>query len=360
MRALMLLFIFVIATPRARAFPEMTRHGYAQCTACHLSPSGGGVLTAYGRQMAEEVLSTWSYKGEGQVLHGALKKDRSEKGLLIGGDVRSVQTHRKNSSVRAGRFFLMQANLDVAYQKDKYAAFISVGQIEEPLSGRVQGNLNATKYYGMVNLTDAWALRAGRFAPAFGLNIADHVLVTKQGLGLHPWLQYDTAETSLLTENWSLFAGVSKTANNTPAILQEDAISLQGTYNFGERFKVGASGWYGEGDSNIRRLYGVNAILGFTHQLYNLTEVDFSRDSKRDGMFAMSRLGYEMHKGLVPYVQYQHQQTDLENTGAITRHYTFGGHFFPRPHFELSAQWSKVHTPKELTDDAYVMAHYYF
>jgi Cu-processing system permease protein len=31
--------------------------------------------------------------------------------------------------VRTGRFFLMQANLDLAYQYDRYAAMISVGQI---------------------------------------------------------------------------------------------------------------------------------------------------------------------------------------------------------------------------------------
>jgi hypothetical protein len=356
-KALLILFSL---SAQAWAFPEMTRHGYTQCTACHLSPSGGGVLTAYGRQMSEEVLSAWGYKGEGQVLHGALKADPAEKGILAGGDVRSAQIHRKNSSVRTGRFFLMQANLDLAYQYDRYAAMISVGQIEEPLSGRVQGNLNATRFYGMVNLTEAWALRAGRFMPAFGLNMPDHVLVTKQGLGLQPWMQYDTAETSLLTENWSLFAGVSKTVDNTPKIFAENAVNLHGTYNFGERFKAGASGWYGENDANIRRLYGVNAILGFTHHLYNLTEVDFSRDSLRNGMFAMSRLGYEVRKGIIPYVQYQHQHADLEDRGTVTRYYTLGGHFFPRPHFEVSGQWSKVRNAREWSDDAYLLVHYYF
>jgi hypothetical protein len=254
----------------------------------------------------------------------------------------------------------MQANLDLAYQYGRYAAMISVGQIEEPLSGRLQGNLNATRFYGMVNFTDALALRAGRFTPAFGLNMPDHVLVTKQGLGLQPWLQYDTAETSLLTENLSLFAGVSKTADNTPKIFEEKAFNLHGTYNFGERFKAGASGWYGENDANIRRLYGVNAILGFTHRLYNLSEVDFSHDSSKDGMFAMSRLGFEVRKGLIPYVQYQHQQTDLEDRGTVTRHYTLGGHFFPRPHFEVSGQWSKVRNVREWSDDAYLLVHYYF
>jgi len=349
-----------LAQSRAWAFPELTRHGYTQCSACHLSPGGGGVLTAYGRQMSEEVLSTWTRKGEGQVLHGALKTDPAERGLLFGGDVRSIQTHRKNSTVRTGRYFLMQANAEIAYQSEKYAAMISIGQIEDPTSGRVQGNFNSTKFYGMFNFTDSWAIRAGRFTPQYGLNMPDHVLVTKQGIGFIPQLQYDTIETSLLLENWSLFAGVSKNVDNTSPALKEDAVNVHGTYNFSERYKVGASGWYGERANDIRRVYGMNAILGFTHRLYNLTEIDFLNDKTRDGLHAMSRLGYEVFKGVTPYVQYQHQNSNMNSDGTTTRHYTLGANFYPRPHFEVSGQWSKVRNPKEWSDDAYLLVHYYF
>ncbi len=78
----------------------------------------------------------------------------------------------------------------------------------------------------------------------------------------------------------------------------------------------------------------------------NLTEIDFSHEANRDGLYAMSRLGWEVHKGVIPYAQYQHQRTDLEKDGTETKHYTIGAHFFPRPHFELSGQWSKVRTLK--------------
>lgn len=355
-----LLPLLLTSAQVAWAFPEMTRHGYTQCTACHLSPAGGRVLNAYGRQLSEELLSTWSKKGEGGVLHGAIKPDPSEKGFLFGGDVRSAQIHHQDSRVKSGRYFLMQANLDFAYQYDRYAAFISIGQIEEPLSGRVQGNLNATSLYLMAGLTESLNFRVGRFTPTFGLNMPDHVLVTKQGLGLQPWIQFDTSELSYLSESLSLFASWASTLDNVPKTYREKAYALHGTYNFGERFKVGASGWYGEMETTIRKLYGVNAILGFTHHLYNLTEIDFSHDDTRDGAYAMSRMGWEIFKGIIPYVQYQYQRTDLAASGATTDYYTLGGHFFPRPHFELSAQWSKVRSPKEWSDDAYLLVHYYF
>jgi len=354
------LMALTLISLQAAAFPEMTRHGYTQCTSCHLSPVGGGILTSYGRELSEELLSTWSRKGEGRFLHGALKSDFSEKGLLFGGDVRSIQVHRKTSTVRSGRYFLMQANFDLAYQIERFAAMISIGQIEEPMSGRIQGNLFATKYYGLFNITDSWSLRAGRFAPTFGLNMADHILVTKQGLGLLPYAQYDTVETAFLSESWSLFASRGRTVEGTPSAQKENVTSAHATYNFAERYKVGASGWYGEGDNDIRRIYGINGILGFTHHFYNLTEIDLIHDSARDGIAAMTRFGYEIYKGIIPYVQYQHLKSDLESSNRATRYYTLGSHFFPRPHFELSGQWTKVRNVREWSDEAHLLVHYYF
>ena len=352
--------ILLFAARDGFAFPEMTRHGYTQCTACHVSPGGGGVMTQYGRQLSEELLSTWSRKGEGQVLHGALKSDTAEKGFLIGGDVRSIQIHRKDANARSGRYFLMQANVDLAYQSGIFTTMISVGQIENPMGGRVEGNLNAGKFYLLATITEALSVRVGRFAPQFGINMPDHVLVTKQGLGFRPQMQYDTAELSWLSENLSFFGGVAKTAPGTPQASGENIINVHANYNFKERFKIGASNWYGEGPAGIRRLYGLNAILGFTHKLFNLTEIDFANDKTRDGLFAMSRVGYELFKGLVPYVQLQRQHADFTDRDGVASYYTLGGQFFPRPHFELTGQWSKVRNSRGWSDDAYLLVHYYF
>jgi hypothetical protein len=45
-----LVLLCVVAVPRSgAAYPNMIRLGYVQCSACHVSPQGGGVLNLYGK-----------------------------------------------------------------------------------------------------------------------------------------------------------------------------------------------------------------------------------------------------------------------------------------------------------------------
>jgi hypothetical protein len=45
-------------SPRAHAYTWMIKHGYSSCGACHSDPSGGELLTVYGRAMSEAFLSS--------------------------------------------------------------------------------------------------------------------------------------------------------------------------------------------------------------------------------------------------------------------------------------------------------------
>ena len=45
----------------ASAYPWMIRHGYSGCGVCHIDPSGGGLLTDYGRAQSDLLMATrWS------------------------------------------------------------------------------------------------------------------------------------------------------------------------------------------------------------------------------------------------------------------------------------------------------------
>ncbi|MGZ3694528.1 MAG: hypothetical protein ACXWQO_10135, partial [Bdellovibrionota bacterium] len=86
MRAIFLflsLFSFTFSQ-KAHAFAEMTTHGYTNCTACHISPNGGGTLTEYGRGLSKELLSASAKEGEEKFLYGLMQPPEW---LQFGGDV---------------------------------------------------------------------------------------------------------------------------------------------------------------------------------------------------------------------------------------------------------------------------------
>ena len=50
--------VLSLAASRADAYPWMIRHEYTGCAICHGDPTGGGVLTAYGRAQGDLLLRT--------------------------------------------------------------------------------------------------------------------------------------------------------------------------------------------------------------------------------------------------------------------------------------------------------------
>lgn len=351
--------IFLMGPSLCWAFPEMVRHGYSQCTACHFSASGGGILTAYGRQLSAELMSRWSYKGEEQVLHGAVGDAGAEKGIFFGGDVRSIQIHHEDAKQRDGRFFLMQSQAEVAYQKQNLLAVMSVGEIERPMDNPIRGNFHSPQYYAQAQITDEMSIRAGRFLPNYGLKMPDHTLIARSYLGLLPYIKRDTIEANYLGEKWSATLGATRTAEGTSPTQQARANFATGAYAFAERYKVGMSYWEGEKNSKDHNMQSLFAMLGWTHKFFTLAELDRQEIQGRVSRLGMTRVGYELTRGFVPYFQVQALDTNTKVPKSKTYYYSAGFQIFPRPHFEIGGQWTRVNGPKQSSDEAYLLIHYY-
>ncbi len=83
MRLTMLVIVLIAGT--AHAYPQFQlSQGAERCSACHLSPAGGGLLNAYGRNEAGETLSRG---GDGRFLYGAWEPPAW---LQLGADVRGA------------------------------------------------------------------------------------------------------------------------------------------------------------------------------------------------------------------------------------------------------------------------------
>ena len=91
---LVLLLAVLLLPGRSHAFAWMVSHGYGNCAQCHTDPSGGGLLTEYGRAQGEILLrTTWTERPEGwepgeasELLFGLLDLPDS---LALGGSSRS-------------------------------------------------------------------------------------------------------------------------------------------------------------------------------------------------------------------------------------------------------------------------------
>lgn len=362
--------------PKAKAFPELTRHGYTSCTACHTAPNGGGALTPYGRNLSRELLSTWGAPREAEVLHGALPKAWMESlessPLRFGGDLRYIQTHRENSNVRAGQFFLMQANVEIAYDQGAWAVAVSSGKIEDP-RGSKEIRFVSPRYYGLLRSGENLNFRAGRFSTAFGINLADHTLSVRRPLGLGPEVERDNLELSWLGEKDQAFLSIMNSAPSTPENDRERAVVLRYDRILGEKSRIGGSFWQGDGgalanDSSYQRfMLALHSIVNISESWFFTGEID--RQERLDkpstgtqltqSQYAFLRIHAEPVRGVVPFLQFQHERGDVNLEASEANKYGLGLNWYPRPHFEFLGTWNRVSRQGVWSDEAYLLLHYY-
>lgn len=365
--------LLLLISHQAQAFPEMVRHNYVNCTTCHVSPAGGGLMTPYGRSMSKEILSRWSYEGEENILHGAIQKESllqwlngsREVGFNVGGDVRYLQTYRDNNFVEEGKFFPMQRDLEGAFRFYNLTVVAGYGIQYKP----GEDEFDSRRSYVMYQLLESVSVRAGRFLPIYSLMIADHYTSIKRGLGFDQGRERDTAEINYTHDQWSVSASFSKSPKSTVDALEEEAASVQVNYAIADKYKVGVSYWNGKFDSSRRQILGVHGIWGFTHDWYMLSEIDYQEldfnaaGATRRGIFYYNKLGYEFTRGVHALFQIDGSQSDLDVDMSKTFAYGLGLNIYPRPHFEIQGLWTRA-TIKAIDNDemdmAHLVLHYYF
>lgn len=349
----------------AHAYPEMVRHHYVNCNACHVSPNGGGLLTEYGRGMSAEVLSTWSYENEALFLHGALKPDKMPKAVNIGGDVRVLQSHRESKTVREGRYILMQAQVEAAVTAGPLTAVAAYGEPDR--NNHIQGGFQ--RFYLMANATENLQFRVGRFLPAFGINLPQHTYPTRGPLGFGYDSQRNTVEAQWSAEQWHVALSASESRTNPRTGERERGTAFQVEKFIADSYRLGLSSWNGTTERQLRWVNSVHGILGFTEHLYLLSEVAWqSRKAKtptaerENGIFQFNRFGYEITKGVHLLAIEEFSKSNLKRADTETFSFGAGALWYPRPHFEFELTFNQRRIRRagpDFEDYAYLMAHYY-
>lgn len=348
------------------SFPEMVRHGYVNCTVCHVAPNGGGLLTEYGRSLSREVLSTWGKENEGNFLYNSVTLP---KWLNMGGDVRAVQTYLNTPAAVSGNFILMQADLEVGITIDKFSAMGTLGR--QQLTGPATtfwDNLISRRHFVMYRPTEEFALRVGRFQTAYGLNVPDHILSTRRGLNWDQNTETYNIEASYIGEDNDFFATASLGRFDLPptATANEKGLGVRGSHAFSGKYKVGAGYFYGTRPTANRHVFGPYAILGFTPRMFLLIEADFTYTlplvgNLKWGFLNYARFDYEFIQGLHVYIAQEYTKSDFDTATSVGEAYTLGVQFFPRPHFEFVAaiQKQRSSTTAPFNDFGWLLLHYY-
>ena len=225
---------------RLYAFPENVRHGYFNCTACHVSISGGGALTPYGRSLSSELMSTWgTAKNSGFLFTDNENEKLNPPWWRSHIFLRAVQTRRNTATIEKAEFIPMQADLEAGIDTEKYAFIASVGYRAKDISqSKDLDQLFSRRHYALYRLNDNWALRGGKFLFSFGLNGPDHVTATRRGLGWDEGSENYNLETSYSGEKASTILSLVGDAPNEKSSTKDKGLSVNQSFFIGNDSKL--------------------------------------------------------------------------------------------------------------------------
>jgi hypothetical protein len=349
------------------AFPELVRHGYVNCTSCHVSPTGGGVLTAYGRELSKEVLSTWGKDGEAAFAYGLVKPPEW---LSMGGDFRGLELYTDTVTATQKRFILLQVDLEAAANYKKLYLVSTLGYMDpSPNSSLLVDHLISRRHYLNYRPTDELSFRVGKFLYAFGINTPDHVTSVKRGLQFNDQgFETYNAEAAWIGERINAYVTGVFGRPDSPALARETGVALQVSTSIADTYKIGASLFAGSNNRQSRQVMGPFGILGFTPHFFLLSELDFQGVTSSDnslgkqwGLASYERLDYEFVQGFHGYLTQEALRLDFSNSETLSKVYGIGVQFFPRSHFELNLSWQlrMDAVSPGYSDYAYLLLHFY-
>lgn len=365
------LIIFLFSSP-VFAFPELVRHDYPHCFSCHVSPTGGGVLTQYGREISKAVLSTWGTDNENEAGF-AYNLVTTPDWLDAMGLFRSVYAHQNTPFINQSQYIFMQNDLELAAHYNfvmdteprQLDVVASIGyQNREGLSDHAISR----RHYVTFQRSENFSLRAGRFFPAFGINTPDHIIPIKKSIGWGESRETYNLEVLWKDVNWESFLTFVFGRIDDPESAKETGFAWSPNVSIKDHYKIGLNSFYGETQYGQRKLYGVWGILGFTHHLFLLSEMDFQQQKNFGtlktswGMVNYQRLDYEIETGLHLYITQDYSHIDHDIPNGLRKSFGLGTQFFPRPHFEINFSWQKVKAEavtSSYTDLAWLMLNFY-
>lgn len=350
------LFVAVLCTaPFVEAYPEMVKHGYTKCSTCHFSVNGGDLVTMYGRALGREVFAPAppSATGAAEEVPASLDGERAEGGLIGRGpewlrwglNARLLQTYVDNSLMTRGRFLIMQADLDAVATLERWKVYTSVGRYE-PKSNQADPNDFSyfprawVSYDLMDGSGDAQlVLKGGRFYPAYGLMIPEHIYVTRALNAFGPGQERKALELAWVAPFYEIvFTRIEGRYQHRQEAEEKGAVA-QLALTPTPKLKLGMNAYRSTmpGDK-VTAMDGLFALAGLDDHWSLLLQVDrLYPGAGKTGVTALAKLDYEWSPGLNLFATEEYSSPDTEKTDPHFDALGLGAQYHFTPELELTA-----------------------
>jgi hypothetical protein len=331
----------------AAAEPTFLAMQYPRCTACHYSPSGGGLLTPYGRSLARAEISTFGRRDAAGPAGGGRAGEASgfsafggEGPFGLGLDVRpSHLAFEVPGREIPDRNLLMNLDLQAAWQAGRWTAYATVGR-------RPGGGLISYEHWITWQAADRVSVRGGRFLPAYGVRFADHTSFSRERLDLAQDDQIYGVEVGLSTDRalLQLAAGPGRAA----AVLDSDGRArptASGRFQFdlGPRTVVVGSLLHRGASERGSRSTSAGASFGYAPvpwlATWSQVDVRFQEAPGSDRTTILTnQTSIEAWRGIWFRVSPQVLRTAGDPRGEIRR-MVYGVDLYPRTRWHVNVSW---------------------
>ena len=321
----------------ASAEPMFLSKNETRCTSCHYSPTGGGLLTPYGRLQSRQTLSTTSGDSE-RFLWGAFGDALGPVDLGI--TTRPTYLNVSFPGGESNRFLLMNADLLGAVQAKGWTLYGEVGRRPDA----VGGDIYSYEYWVGKQLSTQWAVRGGRFLPAYGIRFADHTSYNRATLGFDKYDQVLGAEVSHTTER--SVVQVSAGPGRAEAVLNETGknpftATTRAQFDLNSKNVLVGSGLYRSESENDVSNGMAGVAYGFSpwSRLTIWTEADarFRDEDNGTSLVFVNETSVEAFRGI--WLKFSPQFRGESGTVAGVLRYKFEANILPRTHWNVDVAY---------------------
>lgn len=367
---LLVLALFTL-TRNSQAYPWMIRHEYTGCATCHTDPSGGFLLTRYGRAQTQALLSSFGRGPEGNEVDS-----RSEfafgvplpEWLNLGFSQRNLLSHTiRSGAPSSSRHVWMQSDLRAAVSFGAFEAAGSLGFVHEgaqaaALTSRSTNNFVAREFWLSYAFDEDRnsRIRVGRMVLPFGVRVADHYFYVRNATqtDIDSQQQYGAAFFHQSEQYRFELMGVLGNYQLRPDAYRQRGYSAYLEYNAASRLGVGLSSLllYQATSMNprlsgaaLRGAHGPFVRWAPSSSVAVMSEWDLVHEGASSGAvpwlgFAgMVQVDWEFVRGLHASVTPELYLADMAaGTNALGYRGWLSATWFPYPHFDVRADLVKA------------------